>query len=334
MGVTTSKPITNFPKELRINIVELSKISYSINNNKEYTIDRYNKKKDKCKRLFIYVRPVEEYRLVYSDFIKSDVNMLFWGLYTDKLANNFSYQEYTKYYERMIEYLFKLLPYPDMHQDIMLIYIINIYKRINNNSIKKLCIGDVKDIIKLFYKYFWEECIKKVPTSVTEGWGQSTVAYDSIRLMGTDSRFYQPFLTDLIKNTYTELEKIYFLENAKFGLSIFGSRIIIDRSRIAKIIDIIGTTGIKPTYKIEYVDVTPRKILDNVTEDRIINCPKSISNDKYQILKNGQKVIYSSAEMKIISIRDPDKVGGKECYSVFSYDCVARDKLTIILPFL
>jgi len=332
MGTTSSKPTYN----LRDNILELSKISYSINNNiNKFTINEYNKQKDKCKRLFIYVRPVNDYRSVYIDFIKSDVNMLFWGIKTDILTNNLSYQEYIKLYERMIKYLIELLPYSDIHENIMLIYIINIYKRINNNSIKKkLYIGDVKDIIRLFYKYFWQECIKRTPANVTKGWGQPTIAIESVRLMETDPNIFQRLLRDLIKNTYTELEKIYSLENAKFGLSIFGSRVIIDRSRIAKIIDIIGTTGIKPTYKIEYVDVIPRKILDNVTEDRIINCPKSIVSDTYKILKPTQKVKYSSSEMTIKSIRDPDNVGGKECYSVAIYECVERDKLIIIPPFI
>jgi adenosine deaminase CECR1 len=99
----------------------------------------------------------------------------------------------------------------------------------------------------------------------------------------------------------------------KFPISgVSGKRVIINRSRIAKII----SSNIKDgnyIYKIEYTDTEPRTQEDNILEKNIMNFPSNIhalNPDKYILLKPGQyvKYMFGSTERKgyILSIRNSE----------------------------
>ena len=73
----------------------------------------------------------------------------------------------------------------------------------------------------------------------------------------------------------------------KFALA---QRVIIDRKRIAKIIMVCALLDGRYIYAVEYVHPLPRTTENSVLEDRIINCPLSITRDDYKILQPGQFV--------------------------------------------
>jgi hypothetical protein len=115
----------------------------------------------------------------------------------------------------------------------------------------------------------------------------------------------------------------------KFSLSVNGSRVIIDRKRIAKIITVCDNhsdLGIGSFYAVDYVDTDPREREKNIKEDRIILCPRDIKNDKHSILKPGIPVSIKDQfnkhalprAAKIIQISDNN--GGDESYDVIYLD--------------
>jgi len=107
---------------------------------------------------------------------------------------------------------------------------------------------------------------------------------------------------------------------ASYSLSGPGQRVIIDRIRIAKIIKVCdGATpaGIVSSYDIEYVDVAPRTVLRNVSEDRIMLAPNTVTRDDYKILAPDTRVkvnIYPTADAYISRLRNT--AGADEVYTV------------------
>ena len=79
-----------------------------------------------------------------------------------------------------------------------------------------------------------------------------------------------------------------------------GMRVIIDRSRVAKIESskLVGGTYM---YKITYVDKDPRVEEDNVNENRIISFPRNIRTinpDKYYIIEPKRKIFFTIGGIK------------------------------------
>jgi hypothetical protein len=120
------------------------------------------------------------------------------------------------------------------------------------------------------------------------------------------------------KTKYLNLQNLN--GGASFSLSKPGQRVIIDRIRIAKIIKVCdGTTpaGIVSSYDIEYVDVAPRTVLRNVSEDRIMLAPNTVTRDDYRILAPDTRVKVNSvptASAHIIKLRNTG--GIDEIYTV------------------
>ena len=99
---------------------------------------------------------------------------------------------------------------------------------------------------------------------------------------------------------------------------VSGSRVIIDRSRIAKVISSKLVSGIYE-YTVEYVDVDPRVKIEHVKESRIISFPKNKINlnDANNILQPKTEIYFrnggSKKKGRIIGIVENDN----ETYEVY-----------------
>jgi hypothetical protein len=121
------------------------------------------------------------------------------------------------------------------------------------------------------------------------------------------------------KGKYLDLKKQ--AGGGKFLLSVNGSRVIVDRNRIAKIITVCDThqdLGIGSFYAVDYVDTNPREREKSIKEDRIILCPRDIKNDKHIILRKGLPVLIDGRRLATI-IQIADNNGGDESYDI-KYD--------------
>jgi hypothetical protein len=98
------------------------------------------------------------------------------------------------------------------------------------------------------------------------------------------------------KNKYLELKKLIGGgPGFKLG-NVSGKRVIVKRSRIAKIISSVPIyskeLGNTYSYTVEYTDRNPKTQESNITEKDIIHFPKNIKQDPdtYKIYQPGKKV--------------------------------------------
>ena len=85
--------------------------------------------------------------------------------------------------------------------------------------------------------------------------------------------FYNKYFKHNIKKRIIDIE-IYTINKY----------VIVDRSRIGKIIYINKQFNIETTYKIKYEDILLGEEEDNIAESRLIIKPLSIKNNRYKIL--------------------------------------------------
>ena len=118
--------------------------------------------------------------------------------------------------------------------------------------------------------------------------------------------FYNKYFKHNIKKRIIDIE-IYTINKY----------VIVDRSRIGKIIYINKQFNIETTYKIKYGDILLGEEEDNITESRLIIKPLSIKNNRYKILLSGTVILIKKnnkfEKSIIIQIEDNPIM---ECYSV------------------
>ena len=96
------------------------------------------------------------------------------------------------------------------------------------------------------------------------------------------------------------------------------SNVIVDRKRIARIIKVTKMPDNSYIYDLFYLD-NPSEDLKNVTHDRIILLPKTITNFKYKIFQPDELIVRNidSRFYSIIKIRNTG--GDDEIYSARRY---------------
>lgn len=123
---------------------------------------------------------------------------------------------------------------------------------------------------------------------------------------------------------------------------VSGKRVIINRTRVGKIISSSVLADGTYTYTVEYTDTNPRTQESNISERNIINFPKNIRTlvqDTYGFLKPGTKIRYRVNSVTkdgfIKGIRDMDdefyKCGPSSDKHTFLDDLtIPRSNITVI----
>jgi len=150
-------------KRLKLNIIELAKISQSINKKESSDMNKYYDKKSDCKRYFIYILPISVYTTVYTDFLKTSKTLFIPLEILISRGYDAEKKKYIANFDNMLRWFLRILIEKSMHSKI-LEYSVRRYLIFNPTVDKsKLTIGHLRDYLLTLYKEYWSQCITRVP---------------------------------------------------------------------------------------------------------------------------------------------------------------------------